>query len=140
MIKNKYIKEIHWKDTIPIRHKVLWPDKPVEFCHIENDDDGWHFGCYVNEKLVSVASVYPNEENARLRKFATLEEYQGLGIGTELLSYIILMLKEKGVKRFWCDAREQATGFYGRFGMECEGSRFFKSAVPYFKMSMLISD
>ncbi|NQZ05594.1 MAG: GNAT family N-acetyltransferase [Algicola sp.] len=135
-----HIKEITWQQTIPIRHKVLWPDKPPEFCHIEDDNDGWHFGYYVGDDLVGVASVYPSGSvtgnDARLRKFATLASSQGKGIGTKLLNHIILTLKNRGITLFWCDARETATGFYERFGLHKQGSRFFKSTVPYFKMSV----
>ena len=130
------IKDINWEETIPVRHRVLWPNKLSEFCHIDDDSDGWHFGYYLGDELVSVASVYPNREKARLRKFATLVGAQGKGIGTELLTHIISTIKARGITRFWCDARESATGFYERFGMRREGERFFKSEVPYFKMSM----
>ena len=136
MVKNATIKEVSWEETIPIRHRVLWPNKPPRFCHIKNDNNGWHFGFYIEQQLISVASVYPSMESAQLRKFATLEEAQGRGVGTALLEHIISTVKEKGVRHFWCDARETAIGFYERFGMHREGERFYKSNIPYFKMSV----
>lgn len=139
MNSEQRIKEITWEETIPIRHKVLWPNKQPEFCHIEDDNNGWHFGYYIADELVSVASVYPKGNSARLRKFATLASSQGQGIGTKLLNHIVLALKSRGVTHFWCDARETATGFYERFGMVRQGSRFFKSQVPYFKMTVELS-
>ncbi len=144
MNNQQQIKQITWQQTIPIRHQVLWPNKPPEFCHIEGDNDGWHFGYYIDHQLVGVASIYPSTSDlintptrsARLRKFATLASLQGQGIGTKLLEHIILLLKARGITHFWCDARETATGFYERFGMRREGERFFKSTQPYFKMSV----
>ena len=136
---DKNIKEIGWEETIEVRHRVLWPDMPPEFCHIEDDSIGWHFGYYLESKLVSVASVYPNKKEARLRKFATLEDVQGQGIGTELLNYILSSVKKRGIVSFWCDARESSVSFYERFGMAAEGERFFKEGVPYFKMSMKLT-
>lgn len=135
------IVSLHWSKTIPIRHRVLWPDKPPEFCHIEGDENALHFGAFLSDStedgfLASVASIYIDGESARLRKFATLPEFQGQGIGSALLAHIITTIKEKGVAHFWCDARATATGFYARFGLEEEGEIFTKSGLPYRKMSI----
>ncbi|GAB3369650.1 GNAT family N-acetyltransferase [Azotobacter armeniacus] len=80
------IRRINWQETIHLRHKVLWPKESPEFCHIEGDENAWHFGAFISERLVSVASVYPDGNIARLRKFATDRPYQEKGIGTALLN------------------------------------------------------
>lgn len=130
------IHRIHWQDTLPLRHAVLWPDRPPEFCHVEGDEGAWHFGAFVPEGLVSVASIYPEGRSARLRKFATAGEFQRRGIGTRMLEHILAELNDHGIERFWCDARESALGFYERFGMRPEGERFHKGDVPYFRVSV----
>ena len=58
---------ISWEQTIPLRHSVLWPNKPPEYCHIDGDIDGLHFGVFVDGLLVCVASVYVTLNKARLR-------------------------------------------------------------------------
>ena len=128
------IQPITWHATLPIRHQVLWPNKPMEFCHVENDESAWHFGVFLEQKLVSVASLYPDDTQIRLRKFATLAEYQGQGIGSQLLRHTLEVAKQQQMESYWCDARESAIGFYQRFGLSTEGERFFKSDVAYFKM------
>ncbi len=132
------IKTISWQDAIPVRHRVLWPNKSSDFCHVTGDKEALHFGVYMDKKLVSVASLYIDSTEARLRKFATVESYQGKGIGSALLKHMLLAAKEKGLRYFWCDARESAKAFYQRFGLEVEGDRFYKSGVPYYKMCCLL--
>jgi len=44
------------------------------------------------------------------------------------------------IRYFWCDARESAIGFYRRFGLQADGERFYKSEVPYFKMSKSVQE
>ena len=136
------IVSLHWKQTIPIRHCVLWPNKPPEFCHVKGDEDALHFGTVVKQgeakQLVSVASIFINGDSARLRKFATLPEFQGRGIGSALLTHIIASVQETGIAYFWCDARATATEFYARFGLEAEGEVFTKSGLPYIKMSIYL--
>lgn len=130
------IKEITWQQAIPVRHSVLWPEKAAEFCYVKGDEEGIHFGAYIDNKLISVASVYLTQGSARLRKFAVYEKFQAQGVGTALLKYILFSIKNKGMTLFWCDARETAIGFYERFGMQMEGEVFYKSDVPYYKMSI----
>lgn len=131
--------EITAEQTLPIRHQVLWPEQSVEFCRVPDDADGLHYGVYEGGVLVCVASVFIAGDQARLRKFATLPEYQGKGIGTAVIEYILAELKGNNVRGFWCDARESAGGFYHRFGMAAEGERFYKGDVPYFKMAMILT-
>lgn len=134
------IRQIDWQQTIAVRHNVLWPSKPPEFSRIEGDELGVHFGAFIGDDLVCVASVFIDGHRARLRKYATLVEYQGQGIGTAVLKAIFTYLKQQPqIRYFWCDARESAIGFYQRFGMQTEGERFYKSDVAYLKMSVTLA-
>ena len=129
------IVELNWPETIPVRHAVLWPNEPPDFCHVEGDDKAWHFGVLEDGKLVSVASVFVDGKSARLRKFATLDEHQGRGLGSALVHYILSILEHRGVSRFWCDARQSTVNFYSKFGLQTDGDIFYKSGIPYITMS-----
>lgn len=128
------IVEIKWQDTIAVRHQVLWPDKAPEFCRVEGDEQALHFAVLENQEIICVASLYVNENSARLRKFATLDAFQGKGIGSTMIDHLINNLKQQGIHYLWFDARESALGFYQRFGFETTGELFYKSDVAYYKM------
>jgi predicted GNAT family N-acyltransferase len=130
------IRRISWEQTIPIRHHVLWPNKLPEFCHVEGDQEAMHFGAFINEQLVSVASVYLVSDKARLRKFATKTEYQHQGVGSKMLTTILQSLIMTDIEVFWCDARASAIEFYRRFGLEPYGDLFYKDGVAYCKMQV----
>jgi len=132
------IASLHWTQTIPIRQRVLWPNRPPEFCHVAGDEDALHFGAFVDDELVSVISLYIRNKEARFRKFATLVEHQQCGIGSVLLTHTISIAQEKGTTRIWCDARETAVEFYERFGLMKEGELFYKSGVGYYKMARIL--
>lgn len=152
-----HIEKLQWQQTLAIRQEVLWPDQPQEYCQVEGDEHAWHYGVYIDQILVSVASVYvasvfpkvfpgiinsmnnSNDRSARLRKFATLVAYQSQGVGSFVLSHIIDSLKAEDIGTFWCDARGSAIEFYQRFGFQITGQRFYKGDIPYFKMQMTIS-
>ena len=128
--------KINWEETIPIRHKVLWPNEIPSYCKVEGDETAIHFGILIEGEICCVASIYPNQQSVRLRKFATLQEFQGKKVGSFMLNYVIKELKASNVNYFWFDARESAEDFYNRFGFKIEGERFYKNTVPYVKMYM----
>jgi len=144
------IRGITVEEALPIRHSVLWPNKSQEECRVEGDECSEHFGVFIEEKLVCVASIFiqelsnaklfsKKEKSARLRKFATIEEYQGKGIGSFVLKHIIDLLQQQRVRMLWCDAREDAMSLYKRFGMNSQDERFFKGDIPYQKMVVMLA-
>ncbi len=130
------IEIIAWQDTLPLRQRVLWPDMPKTFCIVDGDELATHYGIYDGEELFGVASTYKSGRSVRLRKFAVAQEYQGQGHGSQLLKRIIELEAQAACRHFWCDARKTARGFYEQFGMSVEGEVFYKTGVPYFKMSI----
>ncbi|PWB27003.1 GNAT family N-acetyltransferase [Flavobacterium sp. HTF] len=131
------IKEIKPSDTWQIRHEVMWPDQPFEYVQLAEDDSGLHFGFFIHEKLVSIVSCFISDDEMQFRKLATLEEYQGKGIASELLNFIFELAKEKGVKKIWCNARSNKTSFYRKFKMTDTQQIFVKSGQEYTIMEIL---
>ena len=130
------IESISALDAIDIRHRILWPDKPKEHSVVEGDDLAQHLGVFNGQTLVGVASLFEDEGTVRLRKFAVDTQFQGKGFGSALLKHAIDTVQRMGVSLFWCDARENAIGIYEHHGMTVEGERFYKSDIPYFRMSL----
>ncbi|UJF33888.1 GNAT family N-acetyltransferase [Paenibacillus hexagrammi] len=125
------IKQIGQEMTWSIRQRVLWPSKDIAYVQLEEDAQGVHYGVYLGEELVSVISLFVEGEEAQFRKFATLEQEQGKGYGSRLLAYILKELEHRGIKRVWCNARQDKAPFYQRFGMIPTGQVFVKEDVSY---------
>jgi predicted GNAT family N-acyltransferase len=130
------IKNINYLECLDIRHKVLWPSKPKEFCIVAGDKEANHYGAFIEGKLLGVASTYQNDSSVRLRKFAVDKVFQGKGVGSQLLSNIIETERANTRQIFWCDARASAVNFYNKFGLTKQGEVFDKSGVLYYKMSL----
>lgn len=129
--KSPKIKQITSSETLPIRHKVMWPNKPMAYVELPNDDDGKHFGLFVNGEMTSIISLFIVNNEAQFRKFATLVEFQGFGHGTILLKNIIAMMKKEGVKKLWCNARVEKSKFYERFNLKPTDKTFEKGGIEY---------
>lgn len=123
-------KETAWD----LRHKVMWPEKDIEYIKLADDDQGIHYGLFREESLLSVISLFINNEEAQFRKFATLIEEQGKGYGSQLLSFVLDEAKKEGVKRIWCNARENKKELYLKFGLFETNMRFERGGKCYIIM------
>ena len=132
------IRPVSPEQTYPLRHEVLWPDKPADYIKLDNDADGQHVGAFRGNVLVAVISLFVVGEDARFRKFATRPDQQRQGIGTQLMHYVEAEARQRGAIRLWCDARLDAASFYRRFDMEPTGEEFFKGNIPYVKFQKML--
>lgn len=98
------IRKVEKEQVWELRHKVMWSDKPFDYIKLEDDYLGIHFGLFKGNMLISVISLFINNEEAQFRKFATLQKEQGKGYGSALLDTVLKEAKNHGVKRVWCNA------------------------------------
>ncbi len=120
------VKSIDYKMTYDIRHQVMWPNRELDYIKLDCDPEGDHYGFYVENTLVSVISVFKTPQGYQFRKFATLQAYQGQGIGSKLLKYVIDRYSD-----IWCNARIEKTDFYKKFGLMETESTFIRGGKEY---------
>jgi predicted GNAT family N-acyltransferase len=129
------IKQIQPSETWEIRHRVMWAGKSFDDIKLPNDDAGLHFGLFRDGILLSVVSLFIEDNIAQFRKFATEIEEQGKGYGAKLLEHLIQECNQKNVKTLWCNARTSASGFYEKFGLKVVSDAWVKDGIEYVKMS-----
>ena len=96
---NPVIAPITASDTLALRQSVLWPDKPIDTVGLPNDAEGYHVGAFVDGQLIAVISLFVDGSRAQFRKFATHPDFQGQGIGSMLLKYVIDKAKRSEERR-----------------------------------------
>ncbi|MFP7734133.1 GNAT family N-acetyltransferase [Priestia aryabhattai] len=125
-------KEQAWQ----VRHIVMWPDKDFKYIQLKDDASGMHYGLFEEGELKSVVSLFIKNDEAQFRKFATLQEEQGKGYGSHLLEEVFLKAKSLGVRKIWCNARENKVPFYQTFNMRETTRAFTKSSTRYVVMEL----
>lgn len=125
------IKEIAPEDAWPLRQKVMWPHKDIDYVRLPDDPYGKHYGYYIDAELISVISLFEQAGNVQFRKFATANVHQGKGYGTRLLRYALESLTWKNCSRVWCNARINKTVFYEKFGLKKTSTLFEKDGIIY---------
>lgn len=120
--------------TVPLRHAVLRPMQAEADCIYDQDATAgaYHAGAFVEDRLIGVASVFPESEDGRLhagdwriRGMAVAERFRGHRIGAALLHAVVAhcALQQDG-GLLWCNARVPAESFYRRFGFVRGGDPF----------------
>ncbi len=139
-MENVQIREIRFDLTWNIRHEVMYPHLPYDTIKLENDENGTHFGLFINEDLTAVVSLFTTEKTCQFRKFATLKSAQGKGYGTQLLNYIIDYAEKSGFKKIWCNARVSASGFYSKFGFAQTNERSVNNGIDFVIMQLQLNN
>ncbi len=131
------IKEIAAVDTWQLRHSVMWPNKPMDYIKLKEDNSGFHFGCYVNNELVSIVSLFIKNNQAQFRKLATIHTAQGKGYATLLLKHVFKFAEHKNVASIWCNARANKINFYKKFGMLKTTKTYNKGGIDFVVMKKM---
>ena len=114
----------------------MWPEMDISYVQLPNDEEGRHFGLFVQDELVSVVSLFVEGCRAQFRKFATSPQHQGKGYGTALLKHIIQTAAAQSINALWCNARQDKKAFYNRFGLMETNHTFCKEGRAYQVMAL----
>lgn len=127
------IRQIDAETTFAVRHPVLRAGKSIEACKFDADtlESTVHFGCYEDEKLVGVASIFEKSSDLfsaigqfQLRGMAVLESHQKMGIGARLFHRCKEYCAAHGNAILWFNARTSAVPFYKSLGCQIVGLPF----------------
>ena len=128
------VKFIDAEDTLPLRSEVLRNGEPLAACYFQADRDPttFHMGYFApTDELACILTCQLEAMEPydglgyRLRGMATHPEWQGKGIGSQLLKAAINHLThEIKADYLWCNARKVAYDFYQNLGFEFLSEEF----------------
>src|SRR5258705_8069662 len=114
------VRQISAAETVPLRHAVLRPGRPVETALFAGDDlpSTTHFGAFRNGQLLCIASLFeaklpeePGVPAIQLRGMATAADSQQTDLDQTLVLGCATFAQEKRARLLWCNARVYAAGF-----------------------------
>ena len=129
------IKKIAAEETWELRQKVMWPTKNIEYVKLKDDKQGFHYGGFIENNLITVVSLFYQDKEVQFRKFATCVQEQGKGYGTQLLNFAFQEAQEMESNKIWCHARIDKINFYQGFGLGVDGEPFIRDGKEYVLMS-----
>tara|TARA_A100000171_G_scaffold365_2_gene608 strand:+ start:1333 stop:1791 length:459 start_codon:yes stop_codon:yes gene_type:complete len=131
------IRELSAAQTRPVRQRVLRPhQRPEELVYPGDDDaDTFHLGAMsAAGDVLAILSMYrhaqpPTDPDGeprawRIRGMASVPEARGTGLGRVLVEHARDRVWAIHHDPIWCNARENAFGFYQKLGFEIVGGIF----------------
>jgi len=150
----------------PIRHAVLWPSVAIEsqLQPFDHADATIHFGAFVpkNERPIGCITLTKEDfqkhlppaiagkiqEQYQIHKFAVLQEYQRLGVGSVIIRHVLEHLQQLEAKPILLhlDARVEQKGWYERSGLQVlDEEKFIKRGptgngppVEYIRLGIML--
>lgn len=131
------IREITAQQTRPVRQRVLRPHQRAEELVYPGDDDHdtFHLGAVDEEgDVLAILSMYRHAQPPadafadpkrwRIRGMASVPEARGTGLGRDLVEHARDRVWSVSRDPIWCNARENAFGFYQKLGFKVVGDLF----------------
>ena len=72
--------------------------------------------------------------DGRIGRLAVRQDYRGRGIGGMLLTTIVQLAQQTGLKQLYLHAQSQAAGFYSAHGFQADGSEFIEAGINHCNM------
>lgn len=134
--------EVEVDRTRELRAHVLRPGRRTDEVHFATDDipGTFHLGAEDDGAVVGIVSFVPRDDGWQLRSMAVAPAYERQGIGRLLVEHGLDQLRTRGATRVWCNARDDAIGFYERLGWRICGDGFVEEelGIPHHPMERLI--
>ena len=125
-----------------IRHQVFVIGQKVD--HSEEFDEfeqsSVHFLASIDGKPVGTARWRYTDKGVKMERFAVLDEYQSMGVGSALVNAVeddIRAAADEGTK-LYMHAQVTAMGLYHKFGYQKKGDLFVECEIDHYLMEKII--
>lgn len=126
-----------YKQTIALRQIVLRDPLGLQFGPDElgADKESFHLTCWSEGALLACVVLSPLPGKViRMRQLAVSDNFQGLGVGRTLVTFLEKFVRELGYREIVLHARDSAVRFYENLDYTKEGERFVEVSIPHYTM------
>ncbi len=137
------VSKIHSDDEMKLAHKIRYNvfvigQKVPERDEIDQfENESFHFLAYADNTPCGAARWRFTDKGVKLERFAVLERYRSLGIGSALVKEVLIDIQKqpdaKG-KVLYLHAQLSAMDLYNKFGFKQVGELFQECDIDHYKM------
>lgn len=131
-----------YDSALALRNEILRKPlgRSLDYVDLDGESEQQHFGIISKEgSLIACVSVKEmGDKHYKIRQMAVMENFQGKGIGAELISRVEHKLIARGAQEISLHARESAIKFYEKLGYSCIGELFDEVGISHVKMHKFI--
>lgn len=125
------------KQMIDLRNDILRKPLGLSFtpADFQKEQQDILIGAFEVNKIVGCCVLTKvNERIIQLRQMAVNNEFQGKGVGKQIVQYAEKIAQEEKYETIMMHARSVAVSFYKKLGYAIEGNEFMEVSIPHFMM------
>lgn len=125
------------KQMIDLRNDILRKPLGLSFtpADFQKEQQNILIGAFEVNKIVGCCVLTKvNERTIQLRQMAVNNEFQGKGVGKQIVQYAEKIAQEEKYETIMMHARSVAVSFYKKLGYVIEGNEFTEVSIPHFMM------
>lgn len=125
------------KQMIELRNDILRKPLGLSFtpADFQKEQQNILIGAFEVNKIVGCCVLTKvNERIIQLRQMAVNNEFQGKGVGKQIVQYAEKIAQEEKYETIMMHARSVAVSFYKKLGYAIEGNEFMEVSIPHFMM------
>jgi ribosomal protein S18 acetylase RimI-like enzyme len=126
-----------YQQMVDLRDEILRKPLGLHFTpeELEKEKDNLLMGAYEDDQMLGCCMLVEDDpQTVRLRQMAVINDLQGKGIGSALLSFAENLARDRGYRRITMHARKNAIGFYEKLGYKKIGEEFEEITIPHYVM------
>ncbi|WP_338815609.1 GNAT family N-acetyltransferase (plasmid) [Bernardetia sp. Wsw4-3y2] len=127
----------YW-DTVHLRELVLRQPLGMRFSseELELENNSYHIAVYdETKKIIGAAMFVPlSSTKLKMRQVVVAEDWQGRGIGKELIEFAENFAQSKDYHLIEANVRQTAMGFYESMNYQKQGKEFTEVGIPHMKV------
>lgn len=126
-----------YQQLLQLRYDVLRAPLNLTFSEafLARDKDNILIAAFDGERVVGCCQLEKMQEDVyQLRQMAVAFDYQGKGVGKQVVDYAEQIAKQKGAEKIELHARDVAKGFYQKLGYHLVGDKYYEIGLPHYTM------
>jgi predicted GNAT family N-acyltransferase len=127
------------RSALEVRRQVFVQEQGVseDLEYDGYDDEALHMVVRDEERVIGTARVrFLTTNQAKIERIAILKPFRRRGIGSSILSFLKIDLKNRQIKHVVLHAQYAVTAFYKSCGFVKIGSPFWEDGIKHIKMQL----
>ena len=113
-------------------------DVPEEIELDELDASALHVLCETGGQVVATGRLNFFNNETKLGRVAVLREWRGMGIGSQVVEFLLERAREMGTSLVYANAQTWTEGFYQKMGFETVSGIFLEAGIEHVRMEIKV--
>ena len=140
-LKQIYHGSKDYDQMVKLRYEIMRKPLGLNFSEdeLKREKDDILIGAFEDDEILGCCLLTKiDNQCAKLRQMAVQKNRQGLGIGESMMQFAENIARDRGCKIITMHARENAIGFYERYGYKTKGDEFIEINIPHRVMEKVL--